>query len=132
MFVSLTLATLGITIQSMIDLKQIPMPFRDALACHQAFRRLGFKSDDIYVLYSDGFLYMILKTQGKEFNINLGTIEINEIEFPKIWAEIVETFNTGPEQEVLEIWDKSLIKNNFQLISGLIRKKGIMLPNLMN
>lgn len=116
----------------MVDLKQIPVAFREALACHQVLRRLGFKSDDIYVMYSEGYLFLSLKTQGLEFNIDLGEVETNEVEFPTFWAEIVEAFNTGPEVEAAAIWEQSLAKNNMKLISDLIRKKGIMLPKLMN
>ena len=115
-----------------MDLKELQTPFKEALACHQGLRRLGFSSDDIYVMYSEGWLYIMLKTQGKEFNIDLGQIKCNEVEFPRIWANIVETFNTGPEEQALSIWDNSVMKNNFKMIAELIRKKGIMLPSLMN
>lgn len=115
-----------------MNLRELQTPFKEALACHQGLRRLGFSADDIYVMYSEGWLYIMLKTQGKEFSIDLGKVNCNEIEFPKIWAEIVEIFNTGPEELAILIWENSVMKNNVPLISDLIRKKGIMLPKMMN
>lgn len=113
-------------------LTDLPLAFKEALAFHNAFRRLGFKSDDIFIVLADSALLVSLKVQGVEFNVEVGEVELSEEEFPGYWAGVVERFNFGPLEEVEEIWENSFIKGNFEKTSALIRGKGILAPSLAN
>jgi len=53
----------------------IPEPMRNALGTHEMLRRLGFASDDIYWdMRVDGMMQIVLKTQGKQFVIDVGVL----------------------------------------------------------
>ncbi|HVI42716.1 MAG TPA: hypothetical protein VM577_19080 [Anaerovoracaceae bacterium] len=113
-------------------LTALSLPYREALACHEGLRRLGFKPDDIYMMLVEQDLYVSLRVQDLEFNIELGAVEKTADEFPEYWGQIADRFNTCPEEEASEIWEASFFKKSFEKIAILIRSKGILLPKLAN
>lgn len=115
-----------------IKLTSLPLPYREALACHEGLRRLGFKPDDIYMMLVGKDLFVSLRVQELEFNIELGSIEKTLEEFPAYWGGIADRFNTCPEEEAAEIWESSFFKKSFERIAGLIKQKGILIPKLAN
>src|SRR5271170_3263517 len=76
-------------------LTELPLVIKEALACHEGLRRLGFKADDIYIILTEGWLLVSLRAQEKEFNIELGEIDIKEEIFPGFWGQVVERYNSG-------------------------------------
>ena len=113
-------------------LTELPLVFKEALACHEGLRRLGFKPEEIYIILTEGWLLVSLRAQEKEFNIELGETDVNEDEFPRFWGQVVERYNSGPIEEVTSLWDASYIKKHFEEVAVMIRRKGILLPSLAN
>jgi len=70
---------------------------RQQLAVFEAFRKLGFPSDDIYVaFYNGGELFTTLKQGGKEFNVTISKGEKVDAEaYQKVWLAESERWNTS-------------------------------------
>lgn len=101
-----------------------------ALAVFEAFRRLGFTSDEIFFTLDSVHVFMTLRTQGREFVITCGPYgPLTPREATDQWNEMAREWN-GPmtETERQRIWGQSFIFNQGgDLIRGLVRK-GIQIP----
>ena len=101
--------------------------------CHEAFRRLGFSADDIYVscnVLDPHTKKMnagsILRTQGKEFSIYIAPVDDPKAFLMK-WVAFAEAMpNRQPDdKELADIWAKSAVRTRgIELIMAL-EAKGI-------
>lgn len=112
-----------------MELEQV---LNEALATFEAYRRLGFTSDEIFFTLDSVNIFMVLQTQGKEFTITCGprgVLDANQITAE--WNKKAEAWNgtmTAPERE--QIWISSFVASHCgSLIDGLMRK-GIRLSRL--
>jgi hypothetical protein len=83
-------------------------------ATHEALRRLGFISDDIYVAVRNvNEAFVILKKGDKQFNIRVGLVE-NEQKYYDEWTkfatDIIE--NRVSDEELEGFWNAWLSKNS--------------------
>src|SRR5689334_1278658 len=85
--------------------------FREALACHQLYRILGFTSDDIFFnLNPDSSVSMVLATQGITFGFMVGRSPFNnKDELLAEWASLCTAIQDGvfPAEELADNYAKS-------------------------
>jgi hypothetical protein len=81
-------------------------------AYHEALRRAGFKSDDIFVVpdANDGEVFVLLKAQGKEFKMRVGPRGMPLEEFEAMWRQWCTDIHAVSEAELREMWETSLVR----------------------
>lgn len=118
-----------------IQPRHIPACIKEALAMHEAFRRLGFSADDIFCVYYQEQIAIELHTQGKEFVVTCGNHDFPEEKFPELWKRACALWNgtepgmTGTTREII-YRGSELMKGGhigIQLI-GALQAKGIDPP----
>ena len=105
-----------------------------AWATHEAFRRLGFAADDIFVLTTThDEVYVQLRTQGKEFNVRIDLLGqgMTHEQFNERWLAFIERANGGHFsndllQQVFDRWLSSA-GGGVPLLTAIV-SKGIVLP----
>ena len=108
---------------------------RAYLGTYSGFRHLGFSADDVYLSIArsarfGGRLsaFALLKTQGKEFNVELGPMKAKDV------AKVQEQYNRMAKGEVMSeadgdrIWQESEAFQNAVDFIMAIQLKGIVPP----
>lgn len=69
-----------------------------ALGCLEAFRRLGFPADDLWVVVSGADKRLSIKAEqgGRNFILDVGELPGSEDEFRNAWTAAVAWWNGGP------------------------------------
>lgn len=88
---------------------------REALAVHEALRRLRFSADDIFVVPPIGEqhrLFVVLMSQGKRFTYDAGPCRLGKA-FLDTWRDAVSWWNTdGHDDERKLLWEESVVRRN--------------------
>lgn len=122
-------------------MKDYPAVYRDCWALHEALRRMGFESEDIFVVCSGNaaepttgeWFFVVLKTQGKEFTITVRPIEtLTYDEALAGWTAFVtlvnaRTFSLTEMQRVYKTRFLDRFPGPSMLVSALLAK-GFTLP----
>lgn len=119
---------------------EIHPAMRAALGTFEMLRRLGFKSADIFFhqnaneptnpLEPRGMMFVVLKTQGKEFTIRVGLVESTYEAWVDEWQAVVAAALEHRIEEADRIVEESEAfrrKVDFLLA---IRAKGIRIPSI--
>lgn len=118
-----------------MDLKKVEKPYREALAVHEALRRLGFEPEEIYVGHNNfGQFWVQLESQGKKFIADCGYIHEPSESVDRRWKEIVAAVVDGSitnESFDLALRDSEVYRNSASFVSTL-KRKGFEFPNLSN
>jgi len=118
---------------STTSLKDFPDYIREGLAYHEAFRRLGFPSDKIFLAHTDGrgpvWLAVVLRAQDKEFIcvIHPGLAEPLE-QIQERWAAATMAWNSGTDSELDDIWVRSEVFSKKTEFLFKMLAKGFQLP----
>lgn len=119
-----------------IKYDQIHPAIRQAIGCHEGFRKLGFVSDDLFVHFNpDNSMLVVLKTQGKDFSVTVGWVEgVSHDEWQELWASAAEAVRDQrvTQKDMDRIWQESLPFNNAHGFLMAIMSKGIRVPNAVN
>jgi len=113
----------------------IPPAIREALGCHEAFRRLGFPADEIYVqLREDKMMFVILQSQGKRFVHATGVLDMTQEEFEAAWMATAEAVNsrTITDEELHKICSSSVPSRHAHAFITALLEKGFKPPVGMN
>jgi len=109
-------------------------PIREALAAHEILRTLGFPSADIYVRSCKTFLQVVLRSQAKEFVIDIAPVngpdrDLERLcdtadQFTKAWQDAVQAYNvTFTDSQRKEILEESKVRENaVDLLAAMILK----------
>lgn len=105
----------------------------------EAFRRLGFRADDLYcaLAISAHFgalsCFVTLKTQGKEFNMEVGLVEDGDA-FSAEYDRVAIAINAGelPEEVFARIWQESGPCMNAVPFILALKARNFRLPNVGN
>lgn len=121
-----------------------PDAIRECWAVHQALRTLGFSPDDIYVTsghsvahaFNPPAMFVVLKTQEKEFVITLGLFETSAAidHLLMLWTEFAQRWNAQEfaQEEMDAIYKTSnVMKNSAEFVIAL-EMKGISCPFRMS
>lgn len=102
------------------------------LAAYEAFRRLGFKPEEIFFTYFTDRIAMVLRTQGKEFIANCGARSdvLTDQDILNIWNERADKWNGGMSQlERMQIWNGGMPVEALISMTLAIKNLGISIPN---
>ena len=97
--------------------------YDEALAVHEALRRLGYKSDWIFVACTDGVFEVILHIPMMPVcAIIVGPIDPSDKDcWNKKWDEKVEWWRTLDNDRCMELYlSSNVLKNDLALIQALI------------
>jgi hypothetical protein len=102
--------------------------FRNLLGIHEAFRKPGFPSENIFILYETTHFAVMLKSRGKEFTVLAGNLPegMDPASFQTAWTHIAESANNGTisEEDFQRMFEESPPnKDRFGFIMGLTEKK---------
>lgn len=103
---------------------------RHCWEAHEAFRRLGFDSADIFVVLGENVAVM-LRDQDKEFTVDLG-VHVNGSEwFGNHWTLVAEGINDGDVSDSIleQIWAASPFRNQPMGFLMALKGKGFDLPD---
>lgn len=114
----------------------------DCWAWQQAFRKLGFPSDNIYVVFGRNgeipggpdWIFVVLKAQRLEFTVPVGARTMADDVFAKKWTEFCDAFNAWQidEADLVTAYGERMGTKHSQLIEKMLRK-GFRLPgNISN
>lgn len=102
-------------------LATFPPVIQEALCVFEAFRRLGFQADDIYMVHDDHGMGILLKSGGREFNVRVGEVPVSGPKLGALWEQAAEAWNSAPQHEIDALWRKSaVLRNGTGLCSALI------------
>lgn len=106
---------------------------REALGMHQAFRKCGFPSEEIFVSFNPTLppsMLVILKTQGKEFSVNVGIINMSQSKWEKAWTEVCTAVvdNRVNEEDLGVIWESCMAFRDKVGFVVALEVKGINIP----
>ncbi len=107
--------------------------FQEALGAHEAFRRLGFPSAQIFVhLNSNGEMLVILDTPEGSFAVRTGMVNMPKEEWVLQWGVLAEAVRDGSvsEEDLQSIWRSCLpYRHSEKFVAGIL-DKGIRIPKL--
>ena len=119
------------------DPRHYPAAIKECWCVHQAMRQLGFAADDIYVAIGKDAarpevavaLFVVLRTQGKEFVVTLDGYSSEEAaeEALSQWTAFVSVANEGGFEQALldDIYQASHIMQNKEQFVVALFGKGI-------
>jgi hypothetical protein len=107
-------------------------PFREALAVHEAFRRLHIPAADIFVDLDPRRMVVEAKQNGQSFAFAVGPSSLSPADMLIAWQEAVRWWNDGglarePDRERLR--DNSAVFLNAALFVAALIKHGFQLPH---
>jgi hypothetical protein len=119
-----------------VTYNEIHPVLRAALGAFEMLRRFGFTSDDIFFTRNETayppeparMMFVVLKTQKKEFTIRVGVVDLPQEEWTIAWRAVAEAALERRIEEVDRIVEES---EAFQRKAGLvmaIQAKGIRVP----
>lgn len=119
----------------MQTLSDIPPLFLEALSVHEAFRKLGFNSEDVFIargLGPDRVLSILvgIKRDGQQFFLSVGHYDGTDEQLLSTWHEVVAVYKGSPEESLQNMWDNSSIKKQSVVFLNALIKKGILMPNV--
>lgn len=115
----------------------IKKQFQECLACFEAFRKLGYKADDIYFMLSgDENAYeahMVLMAEDKKFVCDVGPMGGSSEQINTAWEEAVDWWNTTTEENRRAVWFQShVFKNKLDFLMALHAKGFTPINNKLN
>jgi len=117
-----------------IDYPNLPQPYREAVAFFEAYRKCGFRSDDIFVVVAgtDGRvqLNVALKTQGREVLATAGFLVATREAVIATWVEVASAVSEGrvSQAHLDEAWVGSMAFAQKARLAAVLARKGILLP----
>lgn len=134
---------------TVFNLEAVPDAMKEAICCHEVFRRLGFRPEEIFFnaqppskpcidqLIPDGEdpadyaeIQVVLRTQGKEFVSVAGILKGSAIQASEVWTELAGNVVDGsiPEIEMARWLASSRVFGASVRLLVAIMQKGIELP----
>ena len=111
-----------------MGLSKVHPALRELLAVFEAWRKLGFTSDQIYALPEaiapDAGLVpaLVLRAQGRQFIIT-APAPFPKAEFVDAWIKAAEAWNKGTDEERDVVWRGSVVyKHAVPLVTAMIAK----------
>jgi hypothetical protein len=126
----------------MIGYDDISPAMRSFIAAFEGFRKLGFKSDDLFLSIAPsgrnlGVLtaFCLLKTQGKEFCLECAPIPNQDGEaFGREFTRVAEAMNANDvvQEDFDRIWQESFVYRERTTFVQAVLNKGFIPPNSKN
>lgn len=105
----------------------------------EAFRKMGFKADDLYCNISMSMrfrrlmCFVQLKAQNNVFNLEVGPVE-NEAAFGEEYRRVAIALNAGeiPQEDLDRIWQESEVYQNPLGFTSALLGKGFKPPKSLS
>ena len=117
---------------------EIHPAMREALATFEMLRRFGFVSDDVFFYQNAdeppggpeprGMMFVVLKTQGKEFTIRVGVVDLPHDVWVDAWKAVATAALEGRVEEADRIVQESQARRHVVQLMVAIEAKGIRIP----
>jgi len=116
---------------------EIHPAMRAALGAFEVLRRFGFQSDDVFFHQNDeevpghepkGMMFVVLKTQGKDFTIRVGVVDLNYEQWAAAWKAVATAALEKRIEEVDRIVEESEAFRDKVRLMMAIQAKGIRVP----
>ena len=105
-------------------------------AVFEFFRRLGYKSDDLYLLSDPGgVIGWQLQHEGKQYTVTVLELgDVDGAQFQQAWGEYCSRImnHQVPEEELQRAWEESAILRNSEGILLDMRQKGFNPPAMQH
>lgn len=123
-----------------MNYSDIPRPMREALGAFEMLRRFGFPSADIFWHQNEsadpggrepaGMMFVVLRTQGKDFTLRTGVVPTSYDEWCKSWQAVMQALLAGEiaQEERNRMLEESEAYQRWRDLARAIRAKGIRLP----
>jgi hypothetical protein len=119
--------------------EEIPPSFRKAIGAREGFRKLGFSADDLHIIAAQAEIvskthlgvFMVLKTQGKQFNVICGSWKRSQQKkFESLWPRVCEAVNNGDvsQTDMDRMWQESPCFINPKGFVLKLKEKGFCIP----
>lgn len=115
-------------------MKTLAAVLKEALAMHEAFRRMGFAAAEIFIAPGLGAsgdeVLMVLKAQGLTYAVSCGSVAESEREVVAAWVVAAAKWDDKSlsDEWRLEIWAKSLARRDLVAMIGRMFGKGFRVP----
>jgi hypothetical protein len=103
-----------------------PRVYREALAVHEALRRLGFVAEEIFVAEGADGVHVVLRHAGKEFRVTLGPSSPPFEEFAQRWPRAVRDYNAASDAALQALWEDSEVSLRLAHFVIAMEVKGIL------
>lgn len=115
-----------------MTVEDIPLIFREAMALHEAFRRMGFEPEEIHVRYVKNDFLLGVIVDGKEGFMRLGILSgMSTLEFTNRWEFYSEWFNNEADSaELHAIWVNSIAFEEYFEFEKLLGENGVPVRRL--
>jgi hypothetical protein len=105
----------------------ISSELRECLALFEAFRKLGYKAEDIYFMLNTNngchTAHMVLRAEGKEFVCDAGSVKGTPDEIQEQWRRAGNWWNSTTEENREAVWRGShVFKNKMDFLMALHTK----------
>ena len=112
-------------------LADVPKPLREALAAHEFFRRVGYPSDDLYIVYGDkdgGTTVTVQARWGedKKAHAVIGACGYSAEDFGVMWAFAVDTWHAASMEDAVAMWRSSDMYRNASTAFTELAKRGMI------
>jgi len=118
---------------------EITPSMRAFIGTREVLRRIGYRADDLYCMTARSAklrgaisAFCVLRTQGKEFSVELGAID-SEPKFADEYKIIAYVVNAGgiPKPDLDRMYNECEARQNVVDLVMAIQAKGILLPSEM-
>ena len=106
----------------------IPTFLVEALAVREAFRKLNFTEDEIYLRPQRDRLYVSVRRHGKEFHFDVGEHRLDIPELVRLLREADDWFDADDTHRVAAYEASEVRKNIPSLMTALKRKGFVVFP----
>lgn len=115
-----------------MQLSEFPQIFIEMLCTHEAFRRLGYPSSDIFAgidhdTYPTPQMVVIIQWGTKSACTTMGVPPCTDDEFPALWEKAVKAWcQPENEWELQAYWDKSVVKQQAVQLAFALHEQGMI------
>jgi hypothetical protein len=133
----MTARVAGLPVGALVRRDAIHPAMREALGAFEVLRRFGFESDDIFFHQNaeevpgrepKGMMFVVLKTQGKDFSIRVGVVDLPYEVWIEEWTAVATAAAEKRIVGVDRIVDESLARSEMVGLLLAIHGKGIRVP----
>lgn len=112
---------------------ELPTIFQEALCMHEAFRRMGFTPEQIFLETSSeapdarSFFVTVHAAEGN-VGVLIGLCNLSTEEVSAGWIEAVNTYHEGTDDDLNDLWEHSTAARNLDSIVVSLAFRGVRIP----
>jgi hypothetical protein len=108
-----------------MNLLELPRIYLEALAMHEALRRLGVEPDHVFFTVSGGQVVALVREDAEseiKFSVALGQAPED---FERVWPEACRAWNSAPEAQMNKVWQQSAARHNTAALVVMLDLTGV-------